>query len=77
MARITTSDAAPSGDIRFAFAFDSFSFDSKTTAYVTDDPVTIAEAQAHPWLQVEDDAALAVDPYIEPAPATDDEETAF
>lgn len=60
MARITTSDAAPSGDIKFAFAFDSFSFDSKTTAYVTDDPVTVAEAQAHPWLEV--DAAEASKP---------------
>lgn len=74
MARITTSDAAPSGDIRFAFAFDSFSFDSKTTAYVTDDPVTIAEALAHPWLEVDADVAPA------PAPVktdTEDKETAF
>jgi hypothetical protein len=68
MAQITTSDAAPSGELHFVFTQGEFDLKNKTDSYSTDDTDLISEANAHPWLEV--DAAPAA-----PAPKPDKETT--
>jgi hypothetical protein len=54
MAKIVPSTLAPSKQFRITFASASFALDgAKKSAYETDDPAVIAEARAHPWLEVQ------------------------
>jgi hypothetical protein len=72
MARITKSKEAPEGEVNFTLVSTSFSLDSASSSFESDDPVIVADAVAHPFLEVKDEgdstpAAAAENVKREPA----------
>ena len=54
MAKIVHSSLAPSEKVTYSLGGTSFEINggNKTAAYETDDPQVVADARAHPWLDV-------------------------
>lgn len=72
MAKIVLSDAAPSESVHFSFAAVEFDLSGKKS-YKTDDLEVISNATAHPWLSVELDEGVSVDPeYVDQIDPKDD-----
>lgn len=71
MAKIVPSSVAPSQPFRLVLAATSFDLDGskKTSSYETDDPTVLANARAHPWVDVQyPKADIVVGSYV---PTTD------
>jgi hypothetical protein len=60
MAKISKSDAAPSGDLHVSLGRVDFDLTSKKKVYETTDPTVISDARAHVFLSVEEDAPAPV-----------------
>lgn len=61
MAKIVLSEAAPQEPVRFGLS--SVDFDLKPGgSFETEDRQAIGDAEAHPWLSVEYDEALQIEP---------------
>lgn len=63
MAKIVSSDLAPSGEVRYSLGSGaSFTLGGKNASYECDDPQVLARAAANSWLKVEHDKRAAVQP---------------
>lgn len=61
MARIVPSEAAPAEAVHYSLAGHSFDLGgSKGKSYESNDTAVLAEAEVHPWLTVQRDAAEVV-----------------
>lgn len=61
MATISSNDSAPAEVVHYTFAAGDFKLGGRSKKYETDDSQLISEAQAHPWLMVEE---VVVEPVV-------------
>jgi hypothetical protein len=55
MAKIVHSAAAPAEPVRYSLGNAEFELSGRTKSYETNDPTVLANAESHPWLEVQRD----------------------
>lgn len=62
MAKIVSSDLAPSGKVQYSLGGESFELSGKSDSYETSNPELLRNVLTHPWLSVQYDRVEVVAP---------------